>query len=109
MAKSLQHHIVARALELISDEAHWTRVVIARTADGKPCCCLDPAAKRFCAIGALYRAAGELLGVDGLTHAYRAQKYVLTANNHFGDGLAFINDNEGHRAIVAMFKVALAQ
>ena len=52
--------IVARALEIISNEAHWTRASIARTADGLPCACLDPLAYKFCAVGALYRAAVSL-------------------------------------------------
>ena len=65
MAKPLQHQIVARALEIISNEAHWTRASIARTADGWPCACLDPLAYKFCAVGALYRAAVEFSVATG--------------------------------------------
>ena len=107
MAKPLQHQIIARALEIISDEAHWTRASIARTADGSPCVCLDPLAFKFCAVGALYRAAGELLG-DGFEHVFKTAKFLLAANNRGSDSLPRINDIEGHLVIVAMFKVALA-
>jgi hypothetical protein len=74
MAKAIQQQIAARALEIISDEAHWTRVFIARRADGKLCACFDPWVVRFCAIGALIRAAGELLGNAGFEHAYSAER-----------------------------------
>ena len=109
MAKPLQHQIVARALEIISDEEHWTRGCVARTADGKQCACFDPRAARFCAIGALNRAARELLGVAGVEPAYAAEAFVLAANGRHHDSLPCINDNCGHEVIVAMFKVALAQ
>ena len=107
MAKPLQHQIIARALEIISDEAHWTRVVIARTANGSACCSRDPSAVRFCAIGALYRAASELLG-DGFEYVFKTAKFVLAANNRGNDSLPRINDVEGREAVVAMFNVALA-
>ena len=109
MARPIQHQIIARALEIISDEAHWTRVFVARRADGRPCACFDPCAVRFCAVGALIRAAGELVGVAGVERAYAAEKCVLAANGRRHDSLPRVNDSEGHEVIVAMFKVALAQ
>jgi hypothetical protein len=108
MAKPLQHQIVARALELISDEAQWTRGFVARRADGRLCACFDPRAARFCAVGALNRAARELVGVVLVEHAYVAEGFVLAANGRHHDSLSRINDNDGHEVIVAMFKVALA-
>ena len=109
MSKPLQHQIIARALEIVSDEEHWTRASVARTADGRQCACFDPRAARFCAIGALNRAARELLGVAGVEHAYAAEAFVLAANGRHHDSLPCINDNCGHEVIVAMFKVALAR
>jgi hypothetical protein len=108
MAKPLQHQIIARALEIISDESKWTRGSLARLADGKPCACLNPRAVSFCAVGALYRAACELLAVNGFHHASDAEHEVLAANNELR-GLASINDTEGREAVIAMFKVALGQ
>ena len=108
MSKPLQHQIIARALEIVSDEEHWTRASVARTADGRQCACFDPRAARFCAIGALNRAARELLGVAGVEPAYAAEAFVLAANGRHHDSLSRINDTDGHEVIVAMFEVALA-
>lgn len=106
MARPPQQQIIARALDLISDEARWTSLVLARKADGKTCEWIHPFAARFCAIGALDRAAYELLG--GAEAALRAEKFVLAANDRPNDSLPRINDHEGHAVIVAMFKRALA-
>jgi len=108
LARSLQHHIIARALDIISDEGRWTCLAVARTANGRPCDCRDVAAARFCAIGALYRASGDLLGEEAFQFVFRTEKFVLRANNRPHDSLPRINDQEGHAVIVAMFKRALA-
>ena len=69
----------------------------------------DARAARFCAIGALNRAARELLGIVGVEHAHAAEGFVLAANGRHHHSLPLINDIDGHEVIVAMFKVALAQ
>ncbi len=107
MSSRLQTQIIARALEIISDEDHWTSAVVARAADGKSCSCRDPSAVRFCAIGALFKAAVELVGDDGVAQGFKADKLVLAANNRQFDTLPSINDDEGHAVIVEMFKRAL--
>jgi hypothetical protein len=108
MARSIQHQIIARALEIISDEKRWTRLVIARTAEGEPCPCLSASAERFCAVGALYRAAGDLLAGEAFPIVFKTQKFVLAANDAASDSLPRINDVQGHECILAMFKRALA-
>ena len=108
MAKPPQQQIIARALEIISDESKWTRGAMARLADGKPCGCLDPRAVCFCAVGALNRSAGEILAANRFYHASEAEHEVLAANNELRD-LARVNDIEGREAVIAMFKVALAR
>jgi hypothetical protein len=110
MSLPLQHQIISRALVLIEDEANWTRIYVARAADGKPCACMDKSAVRFCAIGALARAANELIeasGEVGIAKAFAAEKFILKANNRPYDTLPCINDSEGHAVIVGMFKQAL--
>ena len=107
MAKPLLHQLIARALEIISDETKWTRCSMARMADGKVCASLDPAAASFCAVGALYRAAAVLFGADGFNRALEAEEFVLTSNKS-NVGLQIINDTEGREAVIAMFEVALA-
>jgi hypothetical protein len=109
MSKPLQHQIIARALEIVSDETKWTRGSMARTADGKACASLDPLAVRFCAVGALFRAAGELLGKDGFAQVVEAENFVLAANNLGNDGVPRINDVLGRAAIIELFQVALRQ
>jgi hypothetical protein len=108
MAKPLQRQIITRALEIISDESKWTRGSLARLADGTACACLDPRAVRFCAVGALNRAAGELLADNGFYHATEAEHLVLEANCEL-HGLPSINDTDGREVVIAMFKVALGQ
>jgi hypothetical protein len=97
---------MARVLEIISDESRWTRGSMARMADGTAC--LDPLATRFCAVGALYRAAGELLDGNGFHHALEAERFVLAANKE-QHGLPSINDIDGREAVIALFKAALSQ
>jgi hypothetical protein len=108
MAKPLQHQIIARALEIISDESKWTRGSLARLAHGTACACLNPRAVRFCAVGALSRAAGELASSTAFQHALEAEQFVLEANGEL-NALQSINDTEGREAVIAMFKIALAQ
>ena len=60
MAETLQHQIIEEALHLIAEEEHWTRCSMARNKGGDPCSVWNPAAVRFCAVGALWRAAFEL-------------------------------------------------
>jgi hypothetical protein len=61
-------------LEIISDESKLTRGSQARLTDGTACACLEPRAVRFCAVGALNRAAGELLADNGFYHATEAER-----------------------------------
>ena len=62
MAKTLQHQIIEGALDLIAEEEHWTRCSMARNREGDPCSVWSPGAVRYCALGALWRAANELAG-----------------------------------------------
>jgi hypothetical protein len=60
MSKTLDHHVVARAREIISDEKHWTQFDYAQLDSSDEADPADPRAVRFCAVGALRRAAFEL-------------------------------------------------
>jgi hypothetical protein len=108
MAKSLQHQMIARALELIADEANWSRGDWARTSTDKPCSWSHPYAAKFCATAALNRAALELVPQNWYDLAASAQQQVLASNSVPDKYLPRINDIEGHAVIVAMFKRALA-
>jgi hypothetical protein len=118
MAKPLQYQIIARALELnqiiaralelISDEANWSRGAWARTSTGKPCAWIHPHAAKYCAVGALNRAAFELATEGWFDLAVSAEKHVKAASSIPGQHLPFVNDAKGHAVIVAVFKRALA-
>ena len=60
MAKSLVHQVIARARQLIDAEGSWVQAYAAVSADGTPVEPFDERAVRFCASGALLRAAFEL-------------------------------------------------
>jgi hypothetical protein len=109
MAQTLQHRIIARALVLIVDESRWTRAVLARTSDNVCCDWNDPSAVKFCALGALLRAASEMVGDVGSAKALamRIGADLLRVNGRTGSSLPMINDVEGRATIVAMFERAL--
>jgi hypothetical protein len=109
MAQTLQRQIIAGALALIANEANWTRGSLARTRDGTRCGWCDPDAARYCALGALGRAAAELTADYQQSHffAMKAAREVLSANNLAGYCLPSVNDVRGHAAIVVLFKKAL--
>ena len=109
MARPIQQQIILRALEIVSDESRWTAATLARDQHGRSCPVKAPEAVRFCAVGALARAAFELLG-DAANHSLVAhiENTVLAANDHPRLTLAHINDQQGRQAIIGLFKKALA-
>jgi hypothetical protein len=109
MAKLLQHQIIERALEIISDESKWTRGAMARNKLGHSCSAWDHEAVRFCAIGAIYRAAFDMLG-ETLDSAVVeiTEACIVAANGLEHSSIPSVNDHEGRDAVVAMFQKALA-
>jgi len=108
MAKSLQHQMIAHALQLIEQESNWSRGDWARTSTDKPCAWSQPDAAKFCATAALNRAALELAPQRWYDLAATAQRQVLASNSVLDKHLPGINDREGHAVIVTMLKRALA-
>jgi len=109
MSNELEKQIIGRALNLILEQEHWTRGALARSSNDRPCTWSDPAAARFCAVGALNRAAMEAVKGWGCSRAMQAQELIIAANNRSGDELIEINDNEGHSTVIAMFRAALGR
>ena len=60
MSKPLIDQVLARARTLVGVRAPWTRYTLALTRNNRDCDPTDPRAARFCAYGALIRAAFEL-------------------------------------------------
>ena len=62
MITTVQKQVLINARALIADPAHWTRGTIARTANGRKVEWHDQSATKWCAMGAMYRAAYDLVG-----------------------------------------------
>ena len=63
----------------------------------------------FCAVGALWRAAFELMSdLDVFPLVERTALQVVVSNGR-ADVLQTLNDLEGHAAVVQMFRTALAK
>ena len=108
MAKTLQHQIIARAVELISDERRWTVGAMARNTQRQSCAGYTTEAVRFCAIGALTRAVFELLGPPSNPDLVdQIEAMVLAANGLERTNLACINDRQGREAILELLRKAL--
>ncbi len=108
MTQTLQKKILARALALISEKQRWTTGSMARKSDGSNCHWGHPQAYKYCAMGAIARAAADVLGPDYRAAIInRVASYLLVVTGR-PEGLGFINDREGHAAVVEMFEKALA-
>jgi len=95
----LAERIIEDALKIIEDPNRWTRGAEARDKDGEVCDVLSRRAKRFCARGALEKAA----------HRHKADYYDIvgvigTASPYYTS----VNDSpDGRRKVIKIFKKAL--
>jgi hypothetical protein len=62
MAKPIFKHVIEGARGYVADRGTWTRYTLALTSNNRECEPTDLRAKRFCAYGALVRAAFDLTG-----------------------------------------------
>ena len=116
MSKALHLQIVARAREIISDPNRWTQDELALSKNGESALPADADAYRFCAVGALQRAAHELCGghrlATTLAHTIqdaieRCAKTLRNPNLEFS--LENLNDEHGgHAAVLQLFDDYLA-
>jgi hypothetical protein len=116
MSKTLDHHVVARAREIITDERHWTQFDYAQLDSSDEADPADPRALRFCAVGALRRAAFELSN-DSASFAVltnRVQECIevfARTRGHLNSkfSLEDLNDGEsGHAYVLKLFDDYLA-
>jgi hypothetical protein len=108
MARTLEWIVIDRALRLIRDKRNWTRNVVTRRSNGIRCRPGDPDAIRYCAFGALVRAAIDVGSDADAKLALTAERAVIRANGwNPRTRLAAINDRRGHRAVVRAFELAL--
>lgn len=93
--------VLVRARELIADEQRWCRRTYARGWRGIPVPVQSAGAHRFCALGAIMRAGGELgLPVDDAHSALEWQ--TIRPVQDWNDDPA-----HGHRDVVAAFDASI--
>jgi hypothetical protein len=110
LSPNLQHQILRRARDLLSDKRKWTRYGAARTGNGAVCPPYAPYAVKFCAYGALARAALELTG--NKQQACRLAQSIETllvggeraAQPHCR--LCQVNDRQGYAAVIGLLDAA---
>ena len=116
MSKALHLQIVARAREIIGDPKRWTQDDLALFANGESAHPTDAGAQRFCAVGALQRAAHELCGghvlATSLAHPIRdaIQRFAKAQRDPSREfRLEDLNDHKGgHAAVLELFDDYLA-
>jgi hypothetical protein len=92
MSLPLRKQVISRAYQLIEDPNHWTTFALARDESGLACLPGSEIAVRFCARGALYRAACEICP-DGSAALFKTVTWSLP-------WLALVNDFRGHTAVL---------
>jgi hypothetical protein len=108
MSTSIQKQVLINARALIADPARWTMWMLASTANGRPVAWHDASARRWCAVGAIHRAAFDLVG--NKRRAVCIATEVI--NNVYPPtwvrrSLPALNDARGHAAVIELFDRAL--
>ena len=116
MSKPMFKHVIEGARACVARRGSWTRFMLAATSRAEECDPTDPRARRFCAYGALVRAAHDLTGDPEAAGelAGRAAIWITgceTAEEAFGR-IATINDGAPFAArqeILRLFDEGLAR
>jgi hypothetical protein len=116
MAKPIYKHVIEGARVYVAGRGTWTRYTLAATRRGVECEPTDAKATKFCAFGALVRAAYDLIGdpVEARRLAGRVAMSVTgadTAEEAFEE-IYTVNDGQpaaSRKAILAMFDAGLAR
>ena len=109
MTTTVQKQVLINARALIANPQHWTTRTLACGADGRHVEWHDRSASKWCAVGAIYRAAYDLVGNQ--KEAMRIGDKVANSicrRRWFGTALPTVNDAQGHAAVLAVFDKALA-
>jgi hypothetical protein len=109
--------VLQKARDLIADESRWTSQALARDRFRHAVMPEDPAACKFCAVGAIYATAHSLaMGPEGpgTTAAYDALKAAVPHRfaDHHGRPLltpSGVNDSHGHGAVLHLYDLAIAE
>jgi hypothetical protein len=112
MSKPLVTQLVERARALLSDRGGWIQNTIARKGNNRECDPTDAGARRFCAYGAILRAAHDLArDFDQAQRlADRAAMFIVDEDTpfHAFEQMIAINDGASSRKeVLALFDKAL--
>ena len=108
MATTVQKQVLIKARALIADRNHWTRSFFACTEAGQPVAWYASSAAKWCAMGAIYRAAYDLAGDRDEAARIGTKVAKSISPLWLCSGLMMMNDARGHAAILASFDKALA-
>jgi len=114
MSKPLVLQVAERARELVEDPRTWTQDAIARAGNNRHCEPTDARAVRYCAYGAILRAASDIAGNPNRSQrlADQAAMLVTGRDNPFAAFEELIGINDGPRAtarkaVLELFERAL--
>jgi len=121
MSKPLVQQVCERARGLVDNPRTWTQYAIARAGNHRACEPTDKRAVRFCAFGAILRAAHDIAGAADEDRAQKlADQAAMRITGHHNLFAAFeeliaTNDSPSHSAdsahvaVLALFDKALAK
>src|SRR5262245_36854552 len=114
MSKPLVQQVTERARALVADPRSWTQYAIARTGNNRHCEPTDAKAARFCAYGAILRAAYDISGSHDQAQrlADQAAMLIMGGDSPYTAFEELIAINDGHRgsarkAVLEVFDKAL--
>jgi hypothetical protein len=107
MTTTVQKQVLINARALIADRARWTRCAFACTASGHDVVWYDQSAIKWCAMGALYRAAYDLVGDPKEATRIGNEVAKSVCLRRWLRSLSILNDWRGHAAVLAVFDKAL--
>jgi hypothetical protein len=107
MTTTVQKQVLINARALIAEPARWTNGTLACDAEGQRVAWHDPFAAKWCAHGAIYRAAYDLVGDpeeatrigDEVVKIVRPPGWLRPSH--------VVNDARGHAVVLAIFDKAL--
>lgn len=110
VSPNLQQQILRKARGLLSDKRKWTRYGAARTGNGAVCPPYAPEAVKFCAYGAIARAALEVTGdTQQARRLARSIEMLLVGGERAPqppNRLCYVNDRKGYAAVMGLFDAA---
>jgi hypothetical protein len=114
VSKPLVHQIADRARQIVADPRKWTQYAIARTGNNRHCEPTDAKAVRFCAYGAILRAAYDIAGSDDQAQrlADQTAMFIMGRDSPYTafEELIAINDGQrsgARKAVLDLFEKAI--